>query len=173
MIMADVFKILFLILGTLTTAVSYWLLFEACAPLRVERARANYERRPLRTTLLGLIVSAPVVGIGLALSSVPRGPVKLVGLILIMLTVLAGLFGSAGLTRLIGQRLASPADAVQPWRRVLRGGIVLSVSFVLPFIGWFMVLPFTLISGVGALLSGAPKDTLLEPGAAIGSAPAA
>jgi hypothetical protein len=139
------------------------LLFEACAPARVERARTNYERRPLRTTLLGLFISAPTIGIGLALSSVPRGPVKLVGLVLIMLTILAGLFGSAGLSRLIGQRLASPADNAQPWRRVLRGGIVLSVSFVLPFIGWFMVLPFTLISGVGALLSGAPRELAAEP----------
>jgi len=157
-IMADVFKILFLILGTLITAVCYWLLFEACVPGRVERARLNYEHRPVRTALYGLLVSVPVVGLGLALSATPRGPVKLAGLILIMVTILTGLLGSAGLTRLIGQRLPSPADTGQPWRRVLRGGVVLSVSFVLPFIGWFMVLPFTLISGVGAVLSGFPSE---------------
>jgi len=43
-------------------------------------------------------------------------------------------------------------DARLPWRRVLRGGTVLSFAFVLPVIGWFGLLPWTLVSGVGASL---------------------
>jgi len=39
-----------------------------------------------------------------------------------------------------------------PWRRVLRGGVVLSFAFLLPVIGWFVLLPWTLVSGVGASL---------------------
>ena len=47
---------------------------------------------------------------------------------------------------------------------------MLSVAFVLPFIGWFMVLPLTLLSGVGAavvsLRKKADKEDVqrLEPG---------
>ncbi|MBI5092710.1 MAG: hypothetical protein HZB26_09755 [Candidatus Hydrogenedentes bacterium] len=163
MIMADVFKILFLILGTLVTVVCYWLLFEACAPARVDRARRNYERRPIRITLLGLLVSAPVIAIGMAMVSAPAGLAKVIGLTLIMLLVLSGLLGSAGLTRMIGQRLESAVDSAQPWRRVLRGGVVLAVSFVMPFIGWFLVLPFALISGVGATICRAPASPAPQP----------
>jgi hypothetical protein len=34
----------------------------------------------------------------------------------------------------------------------LRGGIVLGMSFALPFVGTFLVLPYTLIAGFGAFL---------------------
>ena len=35
---------------------------------------------------------------------------------------------------------------------MLRGGVVLVFLFLLPVIGWFIVLPWALVSGVGALL---------------------
>ena len=43
--------------------------------------------------------------------------------------ILGGLVGSAGLAQRIGAGLPSPADLTQPWRRVLRGGIVLVPAF--------------------------------------------
>lgn len=150
MIMADVFKILFLVLGTLTTIVSYWLLFEAMAPRMVEGARQAYEERLRRTLWVGLLVVLPALVVGLGLANAPVALFKLIGVTMLMLLVLTGLMGSAGLTRLIGRRLASPDDEAYPWRRVLRGGIVLAISFVLPLIGWFLVLPLTLVTGVGA-----------------------
>jgi hypothetical protein len=74
--------------------------------------------------------------------------------------------GSAGLCDRIGAGLPGDTDARQPWRRVLRGGIVLSFAFVLPVIGWFVLLPWTLVSGVGASLGSlrrrratAPRET--------------
>ncbi len=58
--------------------------------------------------------------------------------------------GSAGLGDRIGVGLPSAGDATQPWRRLLRGGTVLSLTFLLPIVGWVGVLPWTLVSGVGA-----------------------
>ena len=49
--------------------------------------------------------------------------------------------------------MPSPTDASQPWRRVLRGGTVLTLTFLLPFVGWFLILPWTLISGFGAAIT--------------------
>ena len=48
---------------------------------------------------------------------------------MLMFLVLSGLVGSAGLAAQIGTGLASPADQTQSWRRVLRGGIVLGLTF--------------------------------------------
>ncbi|MDZ4860738.1 MAG: hypothetical protein SGI88_17320 [Candidatus Hydrogenedentes bacterium] len=151
MIMADVFKILFIILGTLITLVSYWLLFEALFKKMVKQASIEYEQHPLRATFVGLVSGAPLFGISLALLNSAAG-LKFVGVVLLSVVLLVGLVGSAGLARLVGARLASATDASFPWRRVLRGGIVLSITFVLPIVGWFIVLPLTLASGFGAVV---------------------
>ncbi|MBI2432046.1 MAG: hypothetical protein HYV26_04175 [Candidatus Hydrogenedentes bacterium] len=159
MIMADVFKYLFVILGTLITLVSYWLLFEACLPAFVERARTQYERRPLRMLFLGLAVAAPAVLAGSALAQAGNGAVKLVGVTLLLFLLLLALLGSTGFARLVGARLQAQSDEMQPWRRVLRGGAIVAITFVLPLLGWFVVLPAVLVSGLGATLSAWKKKS--------------
>jgi hypothetical protein len=153
MIMADVWKIVFLILGTQAVMVSYWLLAAALFPEALRRSRASYDQRVGRVTVVGLATAIPSVLIGAAL--LQQGPhplLKLVGAILVGAPVALGLVGSAGLCDRVGAGLPGDADARFPWRRVFRGGIVLSFAFVLPVIGWFVLLPWTLVSGVGASL---------------------
>lgn len=151
MIMADVFKILFIILGILITTVAYWLLFEALFRRVVERASVVYEANPYKVAVLGAVVGVPLFVASLGLLNSAAG-LKLLGAILMSGLLLVGMLGSAGLARLVGARLASATDSAYPWRRVLRGGIVLSITFVLPIVGWFVVLPLTLASGVGAVI---------------------
>ena len=37
-----------------------------------------------------------------------------------------------------------------PWRSTLRGGVVLELTYLLPFLGWFVILPASIIIGSGA-----------------------
>lgn len=151
MIMADVLKILLLVLGTLIVFVSYWLAAAALFPRVVERSKQTYDRRPVRATLIGALVSTPFLLLGLALlGGAPAPGLKLLGVVLLAVPALLGLLGSAGLGERIGAGLPSSGDAQHPWRRVLRGGTVLSLTFLLPVVGWLGVLPWTLVSGVGA-----------------------
>lgn len=152
MIMADVWKIVFLILGTQAVMVSSWLLAAALFPEALRRSRAAYDQRSGRLTFAGLATAVPALLLGGALLQGPHPLLKLVGAILVSAPVAVGLAGSAGLCDRIGAGLPGDADARLPWRRVLRGGIVLSFAFVLPVIGWFVLLPWTLVSGVGASL---------------------
>jgi hypothetical protein len=152
MIMADVLKIVFLVVGTLIVLVSYWLAAAALFPRTVARARVAYTERPVRATLLGAAVGGPSVLVGLALLNAPNGAAKLLGAVVVSTQILLGLLGSAGLGERIGAGLPSAGDAGRPWRAVLRGGIVLSLTFLFPIIGWFGVLPWALTSGVGAAL---------------------
>jgi hypothetical protein len=46
--------------------------------------------------------------------------------------------------------VAVRVDAPRPWRSALRGGPVLAPTFLVPFFGWFILLPWVLVSGVGA-----------------------
>lgn len=151
MIMADVLKILLLIAGTLIVLVSYWLAAAALFPSMVSRARTAYVERPVRTTLLGAAITIPMLLVGLTLlTAAPNPALKLLGVVALSLPVLFGLLGSAGLGERIGMGLPSALDVAHPWRRTLRGGTVLSLTFLLPVIGWFGVLPWTIVSGVGA-----------------------
>ena len=153
MIMADVWKIVFLILGTQAVMVSYWLLAAALFPGALGRSRAGYDERSGRLTAIGLVVTLPTLVVGGALLARQNDNANFqLGAILVSAPVALGLAGSAGLCDRIGAGLPGEADARLPWRRVLRGGIVLSFAFVLPVLGWFVLLPWTLISGVGASL---------------------
>lgn len=151
MIMADIFKILLLVVGILTIYVSYWLLSEALFPETVGRASLHYGR-PLRITFIGLAVALVPVVLGLVLSRMPNPLLKLSGLTLVIVPAMLGLAGSAGLALRIGAGLKSPLDEAQPWRRVLRGGIVLAFTFLLPVVGWVILPLWVLVSGFGALL---------------------
>jgi hypothetical protein len=75
------------------------------------------------------------------------------GRALLVILILPALFGSSGLALRVGAGLSSPADGDQPWRRTLRGGVVLGGTFLLPFAGWFVVLPVALVSGFGVAAS--------------------
>src|SRR6185436_9537499 len=151
MIMADILKIVFIILGILIIYVSYWLLSEALFPKLVESACRQYGR-PVRLTVLGLAVAILPVVLGIALSKTPNPILKFIGITLVVVPGLLGLAGSAGLTFRIGRGLPSPIDETQPWRRVLRGGIVLAFSFLLPFVGWIIIPLWVLVSGLGAFI---------------------
>jgi hypothetical protein len=149
--MADILKIVFIILGILIIYVSYWLLAEALFPRLVENASRQYGR-PIRLTLIGLAVAILPVILGIVLAKTANPIFKFVGVTLIVVPGLLGLCGSAGLTLRIGLGLPSPIDERQPWRRVLRGGIVLAFSFLLPFVGWIFIPLWVLVSGMGALI---------------------
>jgi hypothetical protein len=151
--LADVFTYLFSILGFIIVFIGYWLMAAALFPAMVERCAESVGRKPVSTTFIGAILFVPLVIIGFAISSkAPSVPVKFAGISIVLFSFLAALFGAAGLALRIGRGLKSARDEHEPWRRVLRGGIVLALTFVLPFVGTFVLMPFAFISGFGAIV---------------------
>jgi len=141
-----------MIAGAYLALNAYWLAAVALFRPTVERARLTYATRPVAATLLGLLAFVPVALVFFVFTKAVGHPaVRLVTGGLIMVPLVLALVGSAGLADKIGAGLASPVDEAQPWRRVLRGGGVLALLFVVPLLGWFAMLPLTLASGLGAL----------------------
>lgn len=152
MIMADILKIFLSILGGLLVFIAFWLAAEALFPALVERARDQY-RRPWKLTFAGLAMAAPFIGLALLLFKKGNNPLlNIAGFIFLAVVLFGGLAGSAGLAKRIGVGLPSPVDDAQPWRRVLRGGIVLVLTFLLPFIGWIGLTIWSLVTGFAALV---------------------
>jgi hypothetical protein len=149
--MADILKIFLIVVGILSVYVSYWLLAEALFPGLVARASKLYSS-PIKISLLGLLSAALPVAVGLLLANLPNPLVKVLGITLVVIPILLGLVGSAGFAQRIGAGLPSPEDASQPWRKVLRGGILLAFAFLLPIVGWIILPIWALVSGFGAFI---------------------
>ena len=165
MIMADILKIFLLIVGGLLIFIAFWLASEALFPALVERSRDQY-RRPWKLTFAGLAMCAPLLALALGCTKLNNPLMNIVALFLLGIVVFGGLAGSAGFAKRIGAGLPSPIDEAQPWRRVLRGGTVLTLTFLLPFIGWLGLSIWTLVTGFAALVFAvreAKKANLVMP----------
>ena len=158
---ADVLQVLLLILGAMLVFQAYWLAGAGLFPRLVGQARDRY-KTPIRTTLIGLAVVVPTFFIGIFwLQNIDNIIVKIIGLVIGVVPLILGAIGSAGLCQLIGLGLPAPGDQSQNWRRVWRGGWVLNFCYLLPVAGWFVILPWSIISGCGAFvtsLSGRGND---------------
>lgn len=152
MTIANVLQVFLLILGVMLVFQAYWLASTALFPKTINNARDRY-KKPISTTLVGLAVIVPTFLIGIVfLGNLPNPLIKAVGFLIGVVPLLFGAIGSAGLCQLIGHGLPAPTDQSQNWKRVWRGGWVLNFCYLLPFAGWFVILPWGLISGCGAFV---------------------
>ena len=153
-----VLAILFVHLGFYAAFIAYWMLAGGVASQWVARSRQQYDR-PVRATLVGFVGLLLPLFAGIQFAKSGKAPIVALGIGIFMLLILIGLFGSAGLADRIGSGLKSGRDEQEPWRRIRRGGMVLGVTFIPPILGWFIVLPWTLISGLGAFLLAWPRTS--------------
>jgi hypothetical protein len=154
MIMADVLLWTFVILGFFVITVSYWVAAVGLVPGLVEHSCERLGSSPWKSLLIGSAIGIPLLAIGLGMANGGPPALKIFGILLALLVFLVGLCGSAGLCLKIGKGLVNPLDEVQPWLRVKRGGIVLGLMMIFPVLGWFLVLPLTLLFGIGAGILG-------------------
>lgn len=157
MIMADVLLWALGLTASYIIIVCYWLLACSLFPQHVERCQLRYTERPVRATITGLLTFVPIVFLAAAAGKVPHPLIRVTALTVGLACILVALFGSAGLARRVGEGLPSARDSREPWRRIWRGGLVLAITFYLPFVGWFLMLPWTLISGFGVFLLSLPR----------------
>lgn len=158
MLMADTMAVFFVVVGLMVSFVGLWLLARGMWPKRVVAAAERFERGVMVPFLAGLPLSL-VAFIATVLVSKLPGPFGgiLAGAIVCAYIAFANV-GISGLATCIGRRLASGADAANPWRPTLRGSVVLVLCFLMPILGWFAVLPIALIAGAGSA-----TIALLEP----------
>jgi hypothetical protein len=146
--LADVFTVVLIIVGVLAVFVGVWLLTAGLFPAQTARSAELFGTAPLRCFLVGAASLVPLLVAGIALGRfAANAPLKVLSVLIFVFTVLGALAGTAGLALRIGRGLASARDAQEPWRRVLRGGIVLAISY-----GTLLLLPLTLVPGFGAFV---------------------
>jgi len=150
MLMADTMSIFFVILGMLLAFSGLWLLCRGLWPEAVAAAADLCGKRLWSSFLAGLPITIVMVVLAKILFNVlgPVGKIASVGVV--CLYMLQAHTGVSGLATSIGRRLASSIDEQRPWRSTLRGGVVLELTYLFPFLGWFVILPASIIIGAGA-----------------------
>lgn len=151
---AQVWLIFFVHIGVILVATAYYAFSAALAPRITHRARLRFAQHPWLPVLIGLAISVPWVIIGLVLLANPIGPVKFAGAVLTSMWILFGLIGGAGIAQHIGRAIQRDALAPSTWTESIRGGLLLTLTWVLPLVGWFAMLPLTLATGIGCLVLG-------------------
>jgi len=151
MLMADTMSIFFVILGMLLAFSGLWLLCRGLWPDAVAAAAERCGKRLWPSFLAGLPTTILMVVLAKILFST-LGPIgKIGGVSVVCVFMLYAHTGVSGLVTAIGSKLSSPLDEQSPWRATLRGGIALELTYLLPILGWFVVLPASIIIGSGAI----------------------
>ncbi len=170
MTMSDTMITISLIAGFGISLASMGLLWSALAPAWVGRCEERFRTAPGRTLAAGLVLGGLPFVASLALLNAPAAGAKFAGLALLLSLVAVALAGAAGLARHLGRRLPSPADADRPWKAVIRGWAVLYLAALLPILGWFVLLPLALLSGVGAAVLSAVRPATAPAAAPVPAA---
>jgi hypothetical protein len=88
------------------------------------------------------------VTIGAVLYAIP--PVRAIGAGVWFGIVGVALFGSGGLFRLIARRVRKSGGAESDYQALAKAGMLVIAAELLPFFGWFLLLPYVLIASFGA-----------------------
>jgi hypothetical protein len=133
---------LFLVLGSLF-------------PVPIERTRRAAEGALARSFLIGLINAVFVVAIGMGLGALAQNTgLGFLGAIVFLLAaalVIVLTFGLAGVVETVGGRLAQDRGRV---RKTGWGTVALTLACLTPYVGWFGLLPFVALTGIGAFVLG-------------------
>jgi hypothetical protein len=159
--MADISAIFFilLIIGIAFPAMltAWWLLF----PNLITRAQTRIERSLAQSFWLGLVIVIALTIPIVILLTLPFGPAKLMGWILLGALLTFSSIGSAGIAAHLGARLTQQSS-LSPLSGFIRGAVILELAAFFPIIGWVFIWLPLLITAFGAtgfaLLNWLPRE---------------
>ena len=149
MLLADTMAIFFVIIGLLITFPSLWLFCAALFPVWVDESSNAVKNGFIKSLLCGIPVVLAAVFIVAILGKLPGSVGQIAGILSFCLLMLFAQLGVAGFARILGSRLKA-SDNDTTIRVTLRGGLVLVLTFLLPILGWFLILPGSIVIGAGS-----------------------
>ena len=130
----------------------HWVAAGGMFPSATSAIVRQYDERPVRALLLGVVTYGPLILLLLNAARFPV-PARIAVIVAGVSAVLIALIGTAGLALRIGRNLSAGASR---WEQSLRGGVMLGLVFITPFLGWGFLLHAGLASGFGAFLLAKP-----------------
>ena len=151
--MADVYSILFVVIGMLVATCSLNIWTALMFPGPVQRCRGRLEKAPYVSFWLGVLYAGVLGTLGIMALNAPPALVKMLAPLLLAPLVVGAVIGGAGLTTLLGERMGALNKDASPFSLLIRGSLVNSLSIFFPVIGWFFFWPIVTLVGIGAGLT--------------------
>jgi hypothetical protein len=156
--MTDILRLLLIILLLTAGLAAYFLVFGALFPHRVAKTQRVLNQTTGRAFLMGAVNFLFFGVIAIVLFSVAenaggflKGVITTPALVITGLLALMLTFGLSGVVNELGARLFPEREA---WRQTVWGSVALTFACALPFVGWFLLLPYVSLTGFGAVILG-------------------
>lgn len=149
--MADVYTVLFTLIGILLTLPALLVGLNLLLPTIVQRVETRLKETPGRSFLMG----APVTGLFFVVVLVANqfpGPGQAVAVATAVSWMGLGTVGAAGMARLLSARFASISHPSSELLNLVRGAAVYELSCLFPLVGWFLFAPLVGFTVVGAAM---------------------
>ena len=156
--MTDILRLFFIIILLTIGLTAYFLVVSALFANRVTRAQLVINQMPARAIGVGLVNFLFFGVIAMILFSVAEnthGAIKVIltipALLIAALMTIILSFGLAGMVSLVGERIIPEHSSL---KKTAWGTVMLTFACALPFVGWFLLLPYVTIIGFGAVILG-------------------
>ena len=156
--MEQLFRVLLIFILLSVTLFGFFTVMNVLFTKRVSRTQNILQQIPGRSFGIGFVnvlFFLPTSLLLLSLGDITTGPLKAIILIpaLLLLAALLGLasFGLLSIVNIVGERIMPDQTLL---KRTFWSTLLLSLACALPFVGWFLLLPYVLIIGVGAVIMG-------------------
>ena len=147
------FTLLVILLVLIVPLLAFFIVLPVLFPGRIAKVQTAIEGRPGRSFLLGLVNFAFFLAIGVGIFALSgRGAIRIIAVIAViyMAALAVGVcLGLASVVQVVGGRLASHETAV---KRSLWGALALILASYVPFVGWFILFPYSGLLGFGGLV---------------------
>jgi hypothetical protein len=118
-------------------------------PQNSKRAEIALANNPKKTLIAGILGTALAI-LGLVLLGNTAGVIKIVGFVVSLCMGVILIIGGAGIAQLLGTRIGEISGAKSSFGALVRGSIVHSFSMLFPMLGWFLMLPLSILFAMGA-----------------------
>jgi len=156
--MTDILRLLLIILLLTTSLCAYFLVVSALFPKRVEKTQRAINQFAARSFGVGFVnflffgvIAIVLFSIAENASGFLKGVLTIPALVTTGLLALLITFGLSSVVNELGARLFPEQST---WKRTLWGTVILSFACALPFVGWFLLLPYVSLVGIGAVIVG-------------------
>lgn len=154
--MSDIVRLFLVTILLIAGLTSYFLVLNALFAPRLTRTTSVAQSMPARSLGIGFVNFLFFAVIALVLLSIAenagpfiRGMLTIPAMIILAFLAIALSLGLAGMANLIGARIFPDLSAR---KQTLWGTVCLSLACALPFVGWFLLLPYVGFIGIGAVI---------------------
>jgi sorbitol-specific phosphotransferase system component IIBC len=160
--MTDILRFFFIVLLLTVSLSAYFLVIGTLFPNHVTKTQRVINQMPGRAFGVGLVnflffgvillVLFTITDAGAnRVSSVVRIILLIPTLALTALLTAVLSLGLAGMVNILGERIFPELNSL---KRNILGSVILSFACALPFVGWFLLLPYAGLLGFGAFILG-------------------